>query len=75
MASFSELKQKLEQMKFDAAHLDRQRGEHHLPLFDSSLFTCRSRLLTPCVEEATATFSAIEREQQQKLLTAQRLSI
>lgn len=72
MASFSELKQKLEQMKFDAAHLDRQRGEHHLPLFDSSLFTCRSRFLTPCVEEATATFSAIEREQQQKLLTAQR---
>lgn len=72
MASFSQLKQNLEQMKFDAAHLDRQRGEHHLPLFDSSLFTCRSRLLTPCVDEAIATFDAIEREKAHKLLTTQR---
>lgn len=72
MNKFSQLKNKLREMSVQAAHLDRQRGEHHQALFDSSLFHCRSRLLDPCVKEATATFDSIEREQLHNLLTTQR---
>ncbi|MDF5474114.1 primosomal replication protein, partial [Vibrio parahaemolyticus] len=44
--NISQLQENLEQMAKQAAVLDRQRGEHHVPLFDERLFGCRSRLLT-----------------------------
>ncbi|OBT13946.1 prepilin peptidase [Vibrio sp. UCD-FRSSP16_10] len=72
MSQFSQLKEKLTQMAYSAGQLDKQRGEHHQALFDSSLFTCRSRLLSPCVEEVKKTYDAICREQQHGLLTTQR---
>ena len=56
--NISQLQENLEQMAKQAAVLDRQRGEHHVPLFDERLFGCRSRLLTPCVKEAKATLGA-----------------
>ncbi len=62
----------VEQMAKQAAILDRQRGEHHVALFDERLFICRSRLLTPCVKEAKATLDAITREQYEGKLTALR---
>ncbi|MCV5334423.1 primosomal replication protein, partial [Escherichia coli] len=61
--NISQLQENLEQMAKQAAVLDRQRGEHHVPLFDERLFGCRSSLLTPCVKEAKATLDAIVREQ------------
>ncbi|NMS30541.1 primosomal replication protein, partial [Vibrio parahaemolyticus] len=70
--NISQLQENLEQMAKQAAVLDRQRGEHHVPLFDERLFGCRSRLLTPCVKEAKATLDAIVREQNEGKLTALR---
>ena len=70
--NIEQLSQHLEQMSKQAAILDRQRGEHHVPLFDERLFSCRSRLLTPCVKEAKATLATITREQRENMLTAQR---
>jgi primosomal replication protein N'' len=72
MNKFSQLKSKLKEMSVNASHLDGQRKEHHQPLFDGSLFHCRSRLLEPCVKEAIATFDSIEREQLHNLLTSER---
>ena len=57
--NIKQLSENLEQMSNQAAALDRQRGEHHVPLFDERLFHCRSRLLVPCVKEATATLDSI----------------
>ncbi len=62
----------LEQMAKQAALLDRSRGEHHVPLFDERLFSCRSRLLVPCVKEAKATLGTLLREQNEGKLTALR---
>ncbi|CAH1540826.1 Primosomal replication protein N prime prime [Vibrio rotiferianus] len=70
--NIKQLSESLEQMSNQAAALDRQRGEHHVPLFDERLFHCRSRLLVPCVKEATATLDSIVREQKEKKLTALR---
>ncbi|MDW1993703.1 primosomal replication protein PriC, partial [Vibrio sp. 780] len=53
--NIEQLSQSLEHMANQAATLDRQRGEHHVPLFDERLFSCRSRLLSPCVKEAKST--------------------
>ncbi|GEA49754.1 prepilin peptidase [Vibrio inusitatus NBRC 102082] len=72
MSQFSQIKEKLTQMAYSAEQLDKQRGEHHLPLFDSSLFNCRAKILLPCVKEATNTYEAINREKQHGLLTAER---
>lgn len=63
---------KLDELAVQAAHLDRQRGEHHTPLFDERLFACRSRLLVPCVKETKATLDALLREQKEQRLTTQR---
>ncbi|EGR1982411.1 TPA: prepilin peptidase [Vibrio parahaemolyticus] len=70
--NIEQLSQSLEHMANQAATLDRQRGEHHVPLFDERLFSCRSRLLTPCVKEAKSTLDAIIREQNENKLTALR---
>ena len=70
--NIKQLSESLEQMSNQAAALDRQRGEHHVPLFDERLFHCRSRLLVPCVKEATATLDSILREQKEEKLTALR---
>ncbi|CAM2973241.1 primosomal replication protein [Vibrio rarus] len=72
MNRFSQLKEKLAQMAHSAEQLDKQRGEHHQALFDSSLFTCRAKLLSPCVKEASNTYQAIMREQQHGLLSTER---
>ena len=39
--NIKQLSENLEQMSNQAAALDRQRGEHHVPLFDERLFHCR----------------------------------
>ncbi|HDM8224134.1 TPA: primosomal replication protein [Vibrio campbellii] len=70
--NIKQLSESLNQMSNQAAMLDRQRGEHHVPLFDERLFHCRSRFLTPCVKEANATLDAIIREQNEGKLTALR---
>ncbi|MGR5243965.1 primosomal replication protein [Vibrio sp. PNB23_22_6] len=70
--NINQLSEKLEQMSKQAATLDRQRGEHHVPLFDERLFHCRSRLLVPCVKEANSTLDAIIREQSEGKLTTLR---
>ncbi|CAM4301844.1 primosomal replication protein [Vibrio neonatus] len=72
MSQISQLKEKLAQMSHSATQLDKQRGEHHQPLFDSSLFHCRSKLLHPCVLETTQTYESILREQQHGRLTKER---
>ncbi len=72
MKDFNQLKDTLDQLDIQAAQLDRQRGEHHQPLFDERLFRGQSRLLSPCVKEAISTFESITRESQNGLLTSLR---
>ncbi|WP_117233257.1 primosomal replication protein [Vibrio maerlii] len=69
MGNFSQLDSKLDQLAVQAASLDRQRGEHHVALFDQQLFHCQAKLLVPCVKEAQATFESIIREQESGRLT------
>ncbi|MBE3652893.1 prepilin peptidase [Vibrio navarrensis] len=70
--TLKEVAGKLEQMAVQAIELDRLRGEHHAPLFDERLFSCRAHLLTPCVEEAEATLETLIREQNEQMLTSKR---
>lgn len=72
MSDFSRLNILLDELKHSAAHVDRVRGEHHQPLFDDVLFHCHGKLLTPCVQEAAGTLSAIVREQEAGKLTQYR---
>ena len=72
MSDFSRLNNLLEQLKQNAAQLDRRRGEHHQPLFDEVLFHCHGKLLTPCVQEAQSTLTTILREQDAGKLTQPR---
>jgi len=72
MSDFSKLNILLEQLKNSAAQIDRTRGEHHLPLFDDTLFHCHGKLLTPCVTEAQSTLESILREQKANKLTQAR---
>ncbi|ENI4126980.1 primosomal replication protein [Vibrio fluvialis] len=72
MSDFARLTTLLDDLKRSAAQIDRVRGEHHHPLFDAVLFHCHGKLLTPCVQEAESTLSAILREQQAGKLTSQR---
>ncbi|ENM5890260.1 primosomal replication protein [Vibrio mimicus] len=62
----------LTELKLSAAQVDRQRGEHHRPLFDEVLFHCHGKLLTPCVEETQSTLQALIREKENGRLTALR---
>lgn len=59
----------LNELKLSAAQIDRQRGEHHRPLFDEVLFHCHGKLLTPCVQEAHSTLQALLREKESGRLT------
>lgn len=52
----------LNDLAHQAEQLDTQRGEHHKPLFDAQLFHGRSKLLSPCVKEARATFDALNKK-------------
>ncbi|EMK6841706.1 primosomal replication protein [Vibrio cholerae] len=72
MESYSKFHTILNDLKHSAAQLDRQRGEHHRPLFDEVLFHCHGKLLTPCVEEAHSTLQALIREKESGRLTALR---
>ncbi|MZI92782.1 prepilin peptidase [Vibrio sp. CAIM 722] len=72
MKDFSHIRQLLETLSVQAANLDRQRGEHHLPLFDDILFHCHAKLLTPCVQETKSTLESLIREQDSKRLTQSR---
>ncbi|OAN18536.1 prepilin peptidase [Photobacterium jeanii] len=63
MFDLSKLKSLVSQLQLEAAKVDRQRGEAYRPLFDEQLFLCRSKLLTPCVDEISHEISALEREQ------------
>jgi len=72
MKDLSKLTFLLEQLKSNAAHVDRSRGENHLPLFDDTLFHCRAKLLIPCVTEAQSTLESILREQKADKLTQAR---
>ncbi|NAW98821.1 prepilin peptidase [Vibrio sp. V23_P3S9T160] len=72
MNHFSQLKSLIEELKQQAASVDRTRGEHHQALFDERLFHCKAHSLIPCVMEAKATFDSIVREQESQRLTSQR---
>ncbi|WP_428776055.1 primosomal replication protein PriC [Vibrio sp.] len=72
MSKLSQLTARLEQLAQQAAAIDRQRGEQNNPLFDEILFSCRSKLLVPCVDEAKSTCAAISRESDAGMLTAAR---
>ncbi|KJY83199.1 prepilin peptidase [Vibrio galatheae] len=72
MSIVKQLQPTLEQLAVNAAALDRQRGEHHLPLFDERLFQCRAKLLVPCVKEIQATLDSIIREENAGKLTPMR---
>ncbi|WED25586.1 primosomal replication protein [Vibrio sp. DW001] len=59
MNEFSRIKTVLDDLANTAKKLDVQRGVQPRALFDDKLFRCRSRLLSPCVQEALATFKTI----------------
>lgn len=70
MSKINQLKSTLEELAVQAASLDRQRGEHHLALFDERLFQCKAKLLVPCVKETQSTLQSIVREEEADKLTA-----
>lgn len=72
MKDLSQLSQVIDTLANQAAALDRQRGEHHQPLFDGLLFHCHAKLIAPCVEETRSTLDALNREQNAHRLTANR---
>ncbi|MGF1910626.1 primosomal replication protein [Vibrio kasasachensis] len=72
MSQLKQLVSTLEQMAIQAAQLDRSRGEHHQALFDAHLFHNSTRLLAPCVKEASATLNTLMREQDSGRLTSLR---
>ena len=69
MKQFNQLEVHLNQLIAKAKKLDKQRGALRKTLFDEKLFSCRSRLLTPCVLEAKATYETIVREKQSDTLS------
>ncbi|WP_394128253.1 primosomal replication protein [Vibrio hepatarius] len=72
MSKIHQLKSTLEELAVQAAGLDRQRGEHHLALFDERLFRCKAKLLVPCVKETQSTLQSIIREEEAGKLTTMR---
>lgn len=72
MNHFSKLKTLIDELKQQAAQVDRSRGEHHHILFDERLFHCKAHLLVPCVQETQSTYDSIMREQETNRLTSQR---
>lgn len=67
-----QLQQLLSQLSLSAAQVDRKRGEASAPLFDEQLFGCRSKLLTPCVNEAQSMLQNILNEYEANQLTQSR---
>ncbi|MDN2480727.1 primosomal replication protein [Vibrio agarivorans] len=72
MVELSKIDKVLTALSVQASELDKQRGEHHLALFDEQLFQTRSRLLHPCVVESQHIVDSIKREQEQGTLTHER---
>ncbi|MGF1765026.1 primosomal replication protein [Aliivibrio kagoshimensis] len=72
MVELSSLQPLLEQLSITAAQIDRTRGEQHTYLFDERLFSCRSRLLVPCVNESKSLLKSMINEQSAGLLTTAR---
>ncbi|PSW18799.1 prepilin peptidase [Photobacterium sanctipauli] len=64
MVDLQRLDSLVSQLAIEAANTDRQRGEAQRPLFDEQLFVCRSKLLTPCVNEIRHEISSLRSEQQ-----------
>ncbi|EAR56221.1 hypothetical primosomal replication protein N'' [Photobacterium sp. SKA34] len=64
MIDLSRLISLIEQLKLQAADVDRKRGESFKPLFDETLFKTRSKLLTPCVNEVHNELQLLQKEQQ-----------
>ncbi|MDD1782404.1 primosomal replication protein [Enterovibrio sp. ZSDZ35] len=60
----TQLKAELQSLATKAADIDRRRGEGAKPLFDERLFSCLSRLLSPCVAEAKGVVDTLEREKE-----------
>ncbi|PKF51014.1 primosomal replication protein PriC [Enterovibrio nigricans] len=68
----TQLKSELQSLATKAADIDRRRGEGAKPLFDERLFTCLSRLLSPCVTEARSVVDTLEREKESGRLSSLR---
>ncbi|ELR67297.1 Primosomal replication protein N prime prime [Photobacterium marinum] len=62
MPDLKRLENILDQLAHEAAQTDRKRGEAQRPLFDEQLFLCRSKLLTPCVNEVRSEIKALRDE-------------
>lgn len=72
MPDLQRLETLIDQLGKDAAQLDRTRGESERPLFDEHLFHCRSKLLTPCVNELRDEIRALRMERRTGRLEAAR---
>ena len=68
--SLTHLKEQLNNMSIQAQAIDKQRGESLKPLFDDRLFSCLSRLLSPCVQEAKNVIAQFEEEQKSGRLSS-----
>ncbi|WP_021022493.1 primosomal replication protein PriC [Salinivibrio costicola] len=68
-AQIDAMSQHLEQLANQAAEVDRRRGEARAPLFATTLFHCKGKLLTPCVNEAQGLLAVMQRDHQQGVLT------
>lgn len=72
MSDLDRLEAVIDQLTKEAAQVDRQRGEASRHLFDEQLFFCRSKLLTPCVNEIHSEIKALRKEHQAGKLQASR---
>ncbi|MGF1759402.1 primosomal replication protein [Photobacterium sagamiensis] len=72
MSDLARLEAIIVQLTTEAAQIDRRRGEASRPLFDEQLFRCRSKLLTPCVDEIHSEITALRKERQAGKLQASR---
>ncbi|RTZ15657.1 prepilin peptidase [Vibrio aquaticus] len=72
MSKIKQLQSTLEELAVNATSLDRQRGEHHLTLFDERLFQCKAKLLVPCVKETQSTLQSLIQEEEAGKLTTVR---
>ncbi len=72
--SLTHLKDALHNMSIQAQAIDKRRGESLKPLFDDRLFSCLSRFLCPCIQEAKNLIEQFEKEQKSGRLSSIRAS-
>jgi primosomal replication protein N'' len=72
MSKFNQLAKILETLIGHCQQVDRARGAYHQPLFDSTLFNSRAKLLMPYALEAQANYKRILLEQSHQQLSAER---